>query len=114
MCAPSVTPADKGDCDECERQPIASRLSSESSALPWDHSWDQTHRFAPTCSGSQANAVQLESRLYSGQMGDPRLGGPPLHTREVAGLDPSRAHHASQPLTRSRTGRGPTATGRAP
>src|SRR3954447_26171376 len=67
---------------------------------PWDRSWDQTHRSAPSCRRFRRGDYQARSPLDSGETGNPALGGPPLHTREVAGLNPAA------PMTTSRVASG--------
>ena len=57
--------------------------------LRWDHSWDQTHRYAPSYSGSDNGCRPVGKRLNSASNAHPRLSGPPLHTREAVGSNPT-------------------------
>jgi hypothetical protein len=68
---------------------ISPDMSQVVLALPWDHSWDQTHRSAPSCSGFRRHRRSVASRLPRDQMGHPGASGAPLHTREVAGSNPA-------------------------
>jgi hypothetical protein len=50
------------------RQPLGKDVSARlPSALRWDHSWDQTHRYAPCCSGSGRDCRPVVKPLTSGQ-----------------------------------------------
>jgi hypothetical protein len=61
-------------------------------ALPWDHSWDQTHRSAPSCSGSARERRSVAKPLTQ------RLNGPSGAWRALSShargrwFEPSRAH----------------------